>query len=195
MIKKYTIQLILLLSLLSCNDYSKEFSSNSIIADTVVYNFINSILDDSTINLKSCNKLLLDSTYRTEPYSYTFLDSIVSREDIDFFNQQLKYINEFKLDPNRLPNKLLLSRNSLDSLNISLDSNKRYEMFWDSFHRQYGDGGFCNFNKPIFSKDNSLVIWTVGYQCGKLCGSGGTYIFKKEQNKWKLLMTINQWIS
>lgn len=65
---------------------------------------------------------------------------------------------------------------------------------WDRFHKKYGKG-FYRISKPIFSKDKSVVIITQGFHCGGLCGSGGTYVYKKVDGKWEMVEMYSLWIS
>ena len=49
---------------------------------------------------------------------------------------------------------------------------------------------------PIFNEEKNIAIIEIGYNCGFLCGSGGTYIYKlNEDKKWILYKTVDNWIS
>lgn len=49
---------------------------------------------------------------------------------------------------------------------------------------------------PIISADHKTVMITITQDCNCLLGGqGGTYIFKKINNRWKLTGSNNSWIS
>jgi len=67
--------------------------------------------------------------------------------------------------------------------------------FWDLYWNKYGSGGFCSISIPLFSLKYDILIVKFSYSCGPLCGSGGTYIFKKMNNKWIKIYNFHKWIS
>lgn len=48
---------------------------------------------------------------------------------------------------------------------------------------------------PLFSADKQIVIIMKEFYCGDLCAYGGTYIYKKVGDKWKLFAEVNKWMS
>lgn len=49
---------------------------------------------------------------------------------------------------------------------------------------------------PLFSKDKNCVIIYREYYCGGLCGYGGYYIYRRnDQKSWKLVRILNEWDS
>ena len=48
---------------------------------------------------------------------------------------------------------------------------------------------------PLFSVDKQTVIIMKEFYCGDLCAYGGTYIYKKSGDKWKLFAALNKWMS
>ena len=67
--------------------------------------------------------------------------------------------------------------------------------FWEGYREKFGNDGVFTISNPLFSKDKSKAIIAVGYHCGGLCGSGGTYSYVKEKGKWKQSHAMNMWIS
>ncbi|MBA5630116.1 hypothetical protein [Moheibacter lacus] len=48
---------------------------------------------------------------------------------------------------------------------------------------------------PILSSDGNTAIIQIDINCGVLCGSGNTLLFKKINGKWKLIDQNMSWIS
>ncbi|QNK64816.1 hypothetical protein H7F33_10190 [Pedobacter sp. PAMC26386] len=53
-----------------------------------------------------------------------------------------------------------------------------------------GDGLY-HIAHPIFTKDFKFAILYVEYVCGSRCGDAKTLLFKKDNNIWKLIKTMN----
>ena len=68
--------------------------------------------------------------------------------------------------------------------------------FWSNYRQKYSDSrGFWRLSVPIFSIDKQTVIQDERFSCGGLCGGGGTYIYRKINNTWKLIYGYNFQVS
>jgi hypothetical protein len=107
--------------------------------------------------------------------------------------KQLKNTKDFKLNPNFISDRKLISADTL----ANLLKRKQYDGFdfWETYKKIFGEGGFCIIAMPLFSKDRSTVIIKIGYYCGRLSAEGGTYIYKKKNGKWVLIKTLDEWES
>ena len=51
------------------------------------------------------------------------------------------------------------------------------------------------FSKPIYDDRKEYAVISMSYTCGRLCGYGCMYVFKKNNNDWTLIAKLNCWIS
>lgn len=191
--KKYSYFLLLLITVVSCNHKPniKTVENKSLVSDSVLYATLNYFVNDTLIDeFKNCNrfidrdgrKVLLEEG----SLEIMTLDSLFTQEDLDFiFQQNLNSIN-FKLSDD-LKGKTLISVDTLLKFN--------HREFWEEFLKRFGKGGFCSISLPLFSKDLSIVIIKYSFNCGSLCASGGTFIYKKMGDKWVEIICLQNWIS
>jgi len=133
--------------------------------------FVNEILPPSSnvfYNKASYNFLSsYDSLYLIE------LNPLLSLKDIDYIFNQNRTSNDYDLS-NCLYNKVLITHQTImENPNL----------------------GYFDISAPLFSIDKEVVIIRISYFCGGLCGNGGTYVYKKENNIWLLKFTLSEWIS
>jgi hypothetical protein len=133
--------------------------------------FVNEVLTingNKFYNKASFNILTsIDSLYLIEQ------NSLLSPKDIDYIFRQNRTSEDYDLS-NCLQNKELVSHQTVMG-NPSL--------------------GYYDISAPLFSIDKEIVIIRFSYFCGGLCGHGGTYVYKKENRTWRLILTLDSWIS
>ena len=177
---KYFILIIFLNMTFSSNSqtYSKVISDNEII------NFINldiqrdSIKGKKTIR-REMYKLYEDAFFYKDSADLReiiyHLDTFFSRQDIDFFLEQIK-----KSKKRNTWKKAFINSTLVD--NVELDSNNRVESVMYSY------------SLPLFSFDKRKVIIIKGFFCGLVCGGGATYIYERTNtNEWQLIKKLNEW--
>ena len=87
-----------------------------------------------------------------------------------------------------------LKNREIIKLDTTINNNKNREQFWNKTLEKYGCISYVDM--PIFNEEKNIAIIEIGYNCGFLCGSGGTYIYKlNEDKKWILYKTVDNWIS
>ena len=174
----------------------KEAAPDMVVEDSVVYGFINEVIDgarpDSTVDCdKLADKTIIGFTH-TEIDS-AHLDSLLfSKKDITFIQRQLSVMQYFKLNPQDIHNKQIISS---DTLMTFFKKREGSESFWSSYRKKYGKGGFCSMSMPLFSLDKETAIFHMSYHCGGMCGHGGTYIYKRKKGKWTVVKELSSWIS
>lgn len=191
--KKYSYFLLLLITVISCNHKpnTKSIENKSLVSDSLVYSTLNYFVNDTIIDeFKNCNRFIDSDGHKVllekDSLEILTLDSLFSREDLDFiFQQNLNSIN-FKLSDD-LKGKTLIPGDTLLKFN--------HREFWEEFRKRFGKGGFCSIGLPLFSKDLSIVIIKYSFICGPLDGSGGTFIYKKKGEKWVEVGCLQNWIS
>lgn len=65
---------------------------------------------------------------------------------------------------------------------------------WAKFQKKYPKG-FFGINGPIVNKSQNRIVISLNFYCGGLCGWGKTEIYEKTTKGWKLMKTIDEWIS
>jgi hypothetical protein len=95
--------------------------------------------------------------------------SLFSPGDIDYIFKQNRTEKFYRLD-NCLKNKKLLSPKDPTL-------------------------GVYSISVPLFTINNEIVIISFSYYCDGLCGFGGTYVYKKENEIWQKKITLTEWIS
>ena len=123
------------------------------------------------------------------------LDSLFTDDDFDFMYSQLKGISNFKLCGDLVHAKRIISNDTLDALEKSIQVKKPEAYFWTIFHDKYGEGSMCNISMPLFSRNKSLVIVHSSSMQAGLGGHGETVVYKKEEGKWVHLLSLMGWIA
>lgn len=194
---KYNILklIIFLLVLISCNKKSSnlEFQNQTKIengiSDKLIYDFVNEILSQNGTS-EFCKNVIDRKTFVIRNGDSIFIEKIKSefkKGDLEFMRTQYMNGNKF-IWKNKLKNREIIK------LDTTINNNKNREQFWNKTLEKYGCISYVDM--PIFNEEKNIAIIEIGYNCGFLCGSGGTYIYKlNEDKKWILYKTVDNWIS
>lgn len=199
--KKIILVILLISSLTSCK---KEYSHKNkqtehelpkqLVDDKTIYEFLNYNFTTKDSAFIHCDNIM---SYELFPYlsqedSLTILklDTIFTKADSDFIFKQVKYSNCFKLKENKLTNKKIIE---LDTTKVFSNNTEVRGNYWGKILKQ--NGPICSIRMPLFSVDKKTVFIKTSYNCGMLCGEGGTYIYRKVGKKWIRLKTLNAWVS
>jgi hypothetical protein len=209
-IKTYIISIIFLL--ISCKETrefpvtNKEFKFIGLGQENEIYSLINDFVLDSlfknavvTVETMSfCHASDNDSNDVMPPgffycYNQILLDTlmnamIIDSIDLKFFIRQMDQVNKLKWDSKKLRVKMV-SRDTLYQMSL-----RRQDIF-QFVTKNYHARGFLVFSTPLFSKNNKVIVMSIAYFCGSLCGGGIIYAFKKVDNKWYILYSNQEWIS
>jgi hypothetical protein len=128
--------------------------------------------------------------FRGRAFTY-YIDTIFTRQDIDYFLLQINGLKEKKFWKSNFINSRLFD-------DVKFDSNSRGELkHLDRFKRgfnNYPESVIYTYSLPLFSFDKRKAIIIKGFYCGLVCGGGGYYIYEKTNNNgWKLIGEINTW--
>lgn len=111
---------------------------------------------------------------RSKEFNY-HLDTIFSREDIDFFKKQIQGLRNRKYWKFKFENTIFDDEPELDSTNHTKKT-------------------IYNYSVPLFSVDKRKVIIIKRFYCGFLCGGGSCMLFVKNfNNRWVLTREMHQW--
>ena len=172
---------------------SPQPTYNQIISDSLIYDFMNYKI--ALIKENDTNKIfLINNTEffcsKNDSMSIVMLDSLSNQNIFD--PSDLPFIfDQIKLSKTYLYKQEILNDITL----IPLDTIKKLaedDNFWSNYRQKYIDSrGFWSLSVPIFSIDKQTVIQDERFSCGGLCGGGGTYVYKKINNTWKLIYGYN----
>jgi hypothetical protein len=154
------------------------------------------------------NLLLLDSTciptgsrithndsinnyFNINANNFRILDTI--RENIDI---HFKHRIKLEEDIINISSMHLFSADSITKLYELTYDSLDFEMleFWNYINDSIGYDGYCQFSNPYIYKENTAFVYYYSV-FGALSGSGWLFFLVKENNKWRIMSKIFQWIS
>ena len=129
------------------------------------------------------NEIMADDSIKLGPVFFEFSDLYLAdnykegftNDDVEFIYRQKSLFTKMKIRPNKL------KTNYVKFLEV---------------HESLNDGILVHISFPIISIDRKTVLInfeSIG-NCN-LCGSGGTYLYKKINNRWKRVNLYDEWIS
>ena len=80
---------------------------------------------------------------------------------------------------------------SSDTINAIFKDNAKW---WTYFNKHIGQS-FNTFSVPIFLRNDTYCLFYSDHHCGGLCGGGNLTLYKKQDNKWKVVKSYCDWIS
>lgn len=143
---------------------------------------VNEIFQDINFTPENiCNvkaKIDFDKDAFTE---FSFYDKLSSYSQ---FSIQYLINSNFEVQEGRIYNSEIVSDCSAEMEEIKTDS----ITIWRTKEITF-------ISLPILSTNNKIAVMQIENNCGMLCGSGSTYVFKKINGRWEVLKKIEQWIS
>ncbi|GAB0155652.1 hypothetical protein CHRYSEOSP005_09130 [Chryseobacterium sp. Alg-005] len=119
-------------------------------------------------------------------------DSIFMEKDSAYYQNEIKILDHFKFDRNRIKTKLQYTND--EELN-RIRERSRHRDFWTDFNEKYEDKCIRTLSIPFFNKDKSACVIESSTSCGPLNGSGYTAIYRKINGKWVGTRFYSSWIS
>lgn len=133
-----------------------------------IYNILNEIIADDSVLGPIYFKF--SDLYLADNYKKHF-----SNDDVEFIYRQKSLFAKMKIRPNKLKTN--------------------YSRFL-KVYEELNDGILVHISLPIISIDRKTVL--IGFESGgncNMCESGGKYLYKKINNRWKRIETYEEWIS
>ena len=186
--------LLFLFIIFSCNkskniETKKTSIVKSGISEQLIYDFTNQILSENGTS-EFCKNIIDRKIFIAPNADSLLLEKIksdFSKDDLNFMKIQFNEGNKFVWKNNLRDRRII-------KLNTTIDNENKAKEFWDKTLDKYHC--ISSVGMPVFNKERNLAIIEISYNCGLLCASGGTFIYKLEKNKkWKLYKTINSWVS
>lgn len=143
-----------------------------------IFKSCENVLNRETTFCSNCDSLLLEK-----------IDTLFSKKDKEFIVKQYKNSIHFILDQ-----KLLKHKNIIEYDTTMLATREKSRAYWDKLLEKY----HCieTISLPLFNLKKDMAIVQISYNCGILCGEGGTYIFKLNRSgEWELYLKFEEWIS
>lgn len=196
--KKILFSILLIFYSFSCT-FSQSKTDKKEIYSEVLKFFL-----ASKDSIKEFKFLVLDST-TTAQFPSKIHDSIyqkyfkIDKKDFDatynFTISYISYTKKFEAFPDESisNNKLnLFKTDSVYSFFEEIKKDKKAaEKCWNNFYHELKCNGYCQFSKPYFIDNETAMIYF--YEISGVSGSGWTYIFRKENNKWTKVYQKLQW--
>lgn len=165
--KKILILSIILLGCYYCYSFTSENEK---------YEIINEIIKDDKLTIsKVCSKSDKIEIFENNLNDFTWFEQLsvsfqkITQMEYDFKSNKLKYLNR--------------KTNKTKYCEIIPNCGKEYEILY-------------KISIPIVSPDKQTVIIKITVDCNcMLGGQSGTYLYKKINGKWKIIKTLNGWIS
>jgi len=162
----------------------------TLVDNQTIYGLINSDALTENKVFKNCENVLNRQTRYYIGYDSTLLkkvDTIFSEKDKEFMSKQ------YRNGVNFILNQKLLKRKKVIEFDTTMIGEKKSRIYWDKMLEKYHCIGMIN--TPLFNLKKDMAIVEIGYNCGTLCGEGGTYIYRLKNGKWELYLTIEKWVS
>ncbi|MGA9213549.1 hypothetical protein [Kaistella sp.] len=206
--RKNILFLLLIALLFSCKKKDENLNLkyevlNQLIADDIANDQINNnsrsylYKSNSATNIQIVNLNTEKLNENTIIFNSIELknDSIFSSNDIDYLIfQTVPYDSkQFDLDKGKIYGELNIIKSAdLKELQNNYTSPKDY---WAKFQIKFGDKCIRNYSEPIFNLNKNICIVKISESCGPLEGGGSTSIFQKVNGKWKVIKTLDRWVS
>ena len=174
------------------DNYNQDYST--LVSDSIIYEFINFVIEDRYKNEHLPNgkcKYIVDNFPNVinakDSLELIRLDKIFTDSDLYFIFQQNELRSSFFIKTNFLKaNFELIQKDSLDKyiLNSPVDN-------FDDYFKRYGRYGFLVVGLPLFSKDLKTAIIYISIHQSDICGERRKVIYKRINNKWKVIHILD----
>jgi hypothetical protein len=114
---------------------------------------------------------------------------LISQEDVVYMTAQLHGYKAHTWTADSIPNAQIVPSSKTPRAGISF---KKSVKIWTAYFETYKSGYF-DVSEPIFSKDGTMAIVYVSFQCGANCGNGGATLYKFEKGAWKPVKNLFSW--
>lgn len=208
--RRHTIILAICLTLIGCGqstdkvDNTNSVETNIKIADTIaqtktnfsntsnqyIYDFMKVVIADQKLDLSYGLSAEPEQGSDLSQDDKAFLKTLLiekskPKSDTGDWKNMTITINQLpKCFTNRDIDEMLLQKERLS--NFTWDNSRL------GFSSSNDKNWYC-FSRPLFSRDSQKVVMMIRNLCPRLCGTGWTVVFTKQNNKWTS-HTGGQWI-
>lgn len=151
----------------------------------------NSNANDSAFLLR--DSVLAHIYYDAESDSMMLADlkkqKLITQEDVVYMTAQLKGYKPHTWTADSIPHAQIVPSSKTPAAGASV---KKSTKAWTNYFGAY-KSGYYDVSQPIFSKDGTMAIVYVSFQCGVRCGNGGATLYKFEKGAWKPVKNLFSW--
>lgn len=115
----------------------------------------------------------------------------LSIKDTIHLNEQMKLYKQFKLTPDLVPDKSILTQQHF----LEFEKKKPFgKSSWVMIEPVCEDG-YSYILKPIFNEDYTIAYVQFGNFCGSYCGGGEIQVYEYRNGGWHKARTISSWVA
>ena len=119
-----------------------------------------------------------------------------TKDDLTYIKIQIKTNSNFILDTAKISSKVeFIDTGKFQKFQKSQENYVSAKDYWEKFRIEFGDKCLRNYSIPYFNKEKNICIVINSVSCGPLWGGGQTSVYKKTKGKWKIIQTLDQWVS
>ena len=178
------------------NESSENLSiSKYEVSEYEIYEVINFVLKEMRVtdSLEGnqfkylVNKPLKPSCITNIPNQNKIINRYFSISDLIFINKQLNIRENFRIEQNKIVEKTIISKDTLETL-VDNYSQNRSDDYLHNYNSRFEKNYYYEFSLPVFSKNKKIVLLEIS----SLFGGGYSMILTKKNNTWKSKI-INIW--
>jgi hypothetical protein len=151
----------------------------------------NSNASDSAFYMR--DSVLAHFYYDAESDSMILADlksqKLITAADVSYMTAQLVAYKPHCWSADSIPHSQIISSAKTPKAALNL---KKSTKAWTDYFAVY-KSGYYEVSEPIFSKDGTMAIVYVSFQCGAMCGNGGATLYKFEKGNWKPVKNLFSW--
>lgn len=151
----------------------------------------NSNANDSAFFLR--DSVLSHISYDSEADSILLDDAkrqnLITQADLVFMTAQLKAYKPHTWTADSIPHAQIVPSAQTPPAAASF---KKSVKAWSAYFKTH-KSGYYDVSEPVFSKDGTMAIVYVSFQCGANCGNGGATLYKFENGTWKPVKNLSAW--
>lgn len=119
-----------------------------------------------------------------------------TKEDLAYIKIQLNTNFNFAFKPTKIISKVeFIDTEKFKKFQKSQENYVSARDYWGKFRAEFGDKCLRNYSIPYFNKEKNICIVINSISCGPLWGGGETSVYKKTNGKWKVIQTLDHWVS
>ncbi|MFN3755178.1 hypothetical protein [Flavobacterium sp.] len=197
---KYILKFTFLI-LIGCGNSAdkNELNKSLVVTDKDIYEVVNFVLNEQ-------DKDWANTGIKNNPYKYIIdkdseihfeeceltnakkIDTIFTKEDLKFIQQQIQNRKDFKFKGKFIKSKKVISANVIQEIFREIEYNPKKD-FYEIYKKEFGNDLYSSIGLPVFSKDKKTVYVKVE----RLMFGGFSAIYKKENDKWKFHCYLCAW--
>ena len=113
----------------------------------------------------------------------------ITQADVDYMRAQLNNYKPHLWTADSVQHATIIPTAKTPAMGLSV---KKSVKAWSEYFEIY-KSGYYEVSEPVFSKDGTMAIVYVSFQCGSNCGNGGATLYKYDKGMWKPVKNCFSW--